>query len=221
MPPPRFPPPESAPADAPLLVGGELTPDWLLDAYRQGIFPWPFTWGSREILAWHSPDPRAILELDSLHVPSRLARRLRNGEFEFTHNRAFGDVIRHCAAPRQPATGTWITGRMVEAYLRLHELGHAHSIEVWHSGELVGGLYGVAIGAYFAGESMFHRRRDASKAAVVHLVEHLKSCEFQLFDVQQPTPHLMQLGAVTIPRRDFLSRVRLAAALPVVFAARS
>lgn len=212
-----FPPTEMADADGLLLVGGQLSPDWLLAAYRRGIFPWPVIYGKREILAWFSPDPRAVIEMDRLHVPSRLARRMRGGQFQFTFDRDFRQVIRACAEPRRRESQTWITSSMIRAYERLHELGYAHSVEVWQHEELVGGLYGVALGGYFAGESMFHRERDASKAAVVRLVEHLRERGFRLFDIQQQTPHMAAMGASELPRREFLRRVRAAATMDVRF----
>lgn len=212
-----FPPTEMADTDGLLLVGGQLSPDWLLAAYRRGIFPWPVLYGKREILAWFSPDPRAVIELDQLHVPNRLARRMRGGQFQFTFDRDFRQVIRACAEPRRRESQTWITSSMIRAYERLHELGYAHSVEVWQMGELVGGLYGVALGGFFAGESMFHRERDASKAAVVRLVEHLRERGFHLFDIQQQTPHMAAMGAVELPRREFLRRVRAAVTVDVRF----
>ncbi len=171
---PWFPPVWKARRDGLLMIGGELSPEWLLAAYRRGIFPWPVTEEDVEILAWFSPHPRAVLEFDNLHVHRRLQRRLRRGEFEATFDQAFYEVIEACAAPRAQSFGTWITPRMLGAYRKMHDLGWAHSVEVWQQGELVGGLYGIALGGFFGGESMFHRRRDASKAAVVFLVEHLR-----------------------------------------------
>lgn len=200
------------------MVGGQLTPPWLLAAYRRGIFPWPVVDGEREILAWFSPDPRAILELDSLHVSRRLQRRLRSGEFQVSWNRDFAGVISACAAPRDAHGGTWITPTLAAAYRELHALGHAHSVEVWHDEHLVGGVYGVTLGGFFAGESMFHLRRDASKVALVALVQRLRQRGFALLDVQQPTTHLISLGAITIPRATFLRKLKLALALPVSFA---
>lgn len=192
------------------MLGGELTPPWLLEAYSRGIFPWPLVEGRHELLAWFSPDPRAILELDAMHVSRRLRRRLRRGEFRFTADRAFPDVVAACAAPRSADSGVWITQDMGEAYVAFHQLGHAHSIEVWRDDELVGGVYGVSLGGCFAGESMFHRRRDASKAALAVLVARLRARGFRLFDVQAPTAHLRSLGAKTIPRDEFLRRLQRA-----------
>jgi leucyl/phenylalanyl-tRNA---protein transferase len=199
------------------MVGGDLSPEWLLTAYRRGIFPWPCVDGDIEILAWFSPDPRAVLELDELHVPRRLQRRLRRGEFFVTLDRAFDDVIRACAAPRSEANGTWITPRMIDAFRQMHELGWAHSVEVWQDARLVGGLYGMSFGGFFGAESMFHRQRDASKAAVVFLVQHLRQRGFRLLDIQQDTEHLIRMGARLIRRDDFLRRLRRCLELPVSF----
>src|SRR5262245_36203274 len=150
-------------------IGGDLRPERLLHAYRSGIFPWYDEDGP---ICWWSPDPRAIFELDGLHISRRLRRSIRSGRFQITINRDFAGVIRGCAEGRDD--GTWITTDMIAAYERLHQLGHAHSLEVWHGDQLAGGVYGVAIGGFFAGESMFHRARDASKVALAHLVERLR-----------------------------------------------
>jgi leucyl/phenylalanyl-tRNA--protein transferase len=214
---PWFPPVSKANPDGLLMVGGDLSPSWLLTAYRRGIFPWPVFDGSTEILAWFSPDPRAVLDFQDLHVPRRLQRRIRSGQFRVTLNQAFDEVVDACAAPRKQDEQTWITPRMSRAYRKLHRLGWAHSVEVWQQRSLVGGLYGVAVGGFFSGESMFHRQRDASKAAVVALVEHLRACGFRLFDVQQASPHLRRLGAREIPRSEFLRRLRGAVNLTVRF----
>lgn len=204
--------------DGLLLVGGQLTPDWILTAYRRGIFPWPVVDAGLEILAWFSPDPRAVLELDDLHVSRRLQRRIRSGQFRVTFDQAFADVVAGCAAPRNRETGTWITPRLAAAYGKLHELGWTHSVEVWEQEELVGGLYGIALGGFFAGESMFHRQRDASKVALAALVERLRQRGFAMFDVQQASPHLRRMGARQIPRAAFLQRLSDALDLPVSFA---
>ena len=199
------------------MVGGLLTTDWLLAAYCRGIFPWPVYDGQNEILAWFSPDPRAILELDHLHVSRRLRRRLHSGRFQVTFDRDFPRVITACAEARNPGDGTWITPHLAEAYVEMHRLGAAHSVEVWEDDRLVGGLYGLALGGFFAGESMFHRVRDASKIALVCLVRHLQSRGFVLFDVQQASPHLVRMGATEIPRREFLTRLKKALELRVSF----
>jgi len=217
LPPPRFfPPADAADPDGLLALGGMLAPEWLLDAYQHGIFPWPFT-GDDGPMAWWSPDPRAIIELDGLHVSRRLRRTCRSGRFEATCDRGFGEVIRGCAMAAGRFGRTWITPRLIAAYTRLFELGHVHSVEVWHEGQLAGGTYGVAIGGVFAAESKFFRVRDASKVALVHLVAHLRSRGYQLLDVQQLTPHTARMGAVEIPRSRYLARLGEALAQPVSF----
>lgn len=214
---PRFPPASSADRDGLLMVGGELSPEWLLAAYRTGIFPWPIVERDFELLAWFSPDPRAIIELDGLHVSRRLARRLRSGQFQVTIDRDFAGVMQGCAGPRGRDWGTWITPAVRAAYLQMHALGYAHSIEVWSDQRLVGGLYGIGIGGMFAGESMFHLVTDASKVALACLVEHLQARAYALFDIQQTTAHSQSMGSIEIPRREFLRRVELAVELPVDF----
>jgi len=194
--------PEAADADGLVGVGGDLSAQVLLHAYRHGIFPY---YDQTTPILWWSPDPRALFELDRFHVSRRLARTVRSGNFRITVNQDFAGVIAGCADRDE---GTWITPDMIEAYVRLHELGHAHSVEVWHQGQLAGGVYGVAVGGLFAGESMFHRVRDASKAALVFLVERLQERGFELFDIQFVTDHTASLGATTIPRREYLARLR-------------
>lgn len=212
----RFPDPAEAPGDAPLAVGGDLSPPTLLDAYRRGVFPWP----SAGRVYWWSPDPRAVLPLDGLRVSRSLRRSLRSGRFRVTFDTACREVIEACAV--RPDEGTWITPALRAAYARLHDLGHVHSVEVRDGGgRLVGGLYGVTVGGAFAGESMFHRVNDASKVALVHLVEHLRAQGFTLLDAQLPTPHLLRLGAVAVPRARFLEHLQAAGQLPVAFAATS
>jgi leucyl/phenylalanyl-tRNA--protein transferase len=215
--PARFPPVELAIEDGLLMVGGHLTPDWVLAAYRQGIFPWPIVDGEHEILAWFSPDPRAVIEFDQLRISRRLARRIRSRMYRATCDTCFDQVVRGCAEPRRYGGGTWITPRMAEVYGQLHREGHAHSVEVWVDEELAGGLYGVAIGGFFAAESMFYRVRDASKIALVALVMHLESKGFSLLDVQQATPHVMRMGGTEVSRAEFLLRLRAAIAAPVSF----
>ena len=166
---------------------------------------------------WWSLDPRAIIELDGLHVSRRLARTLRAGRFEVTCDRDFSGVIRGCAGGPGREGGTWITPRMIRAYRRMFALGHAHSVEAWHEGRLAGGVYGVAIGGLFAAESMFHHVRDASKVALARLVEHLRRRGYRLLDIQQLTPHTARLGATEIPRREYLARLADAVVLPVTF----
>ena len=214
---PTFPAVEMADADGLLMLGGELSPVWILEAYRQGIFPWPLALDGVDLLAWFSPDPRAIFELDQLHIPRRLKRRLRNGGYQVTTDRAFSEVIACCAAPREDEPGTWITPELAAAYQQLHELGYAHSVEVWHGEELVGGLYGVAIGGFFSGESMFHRHSDVSKMAICHLVHNLGQQGFKLFDIQQSSLHCSMMGAIEIERDDYLQRLREATAADVAF----
>lgn len=201
----ELPDPQHAPVDGPAAVGEDLTPTTLLAAYRVGLFPWP---AGRRVW-WWSPDPRAVLPLDGLHVSRSLTRTLRRGQFRCTVDVAFTDVVAGCAD--RPGEGTWITPAMQRAYGRLHELGQAHSIEVWDPADrLVGGLYGVAVGAAFSGESMFHRVRDASKVALVETVSRLRAGGFALFDVQQDTEHLSRFGARPMPRERFLEALAAA-----------
>ena len=187
--------------DGLLAVGGDLSPERLVNAYRQGIFPW---YSAGQPLLWWSPDPRMVLFPERLHVSRSLRRTLRRGTFEVTFDRDFGAVIRACAAPRDDGGGTWITAQMIDAYERLHRLGLAHSVEAWHRGELVGGLYGVALGSLFFGESMFSTMSDASKVAFVRLVQTLQAAGCPLIDCQVYTAHLASLGAEPIPRARFL-----------------
>jgi leucyl/phenylalanyl-tRNA--protein transferase len=208
-----FPSVEAAREDGLLVLGGKLDPDWLLDAYAHGIFPWPIG----QMLAWWSPDPRAVFEFDSFHVPRRLARTCRSGKFELTCNRDFAAVIQGCATAQHRRRGTWITRPLVAAYTRLHELGHVHSVEIWHGGRLVGGTYGVALGGLFAAESMFHYVTDASKVALVALMDHLRARGYDLIDIQQLTPHTAVFGAVEIPRHEYLARLDRALAREVTF----
>jgi leucyl/phenylalanyl-tRNA--protein transferase len=183
-----------------LAVGGDLSPRWLLAAYRQGIFPW-FSEG--QPILWWTPSPRAVLFPDELRVSRSLAKAVRRDTFQISLDQAFARVVSACAEPRDDGLGTWITADMHRAYLALHRLGYAHSVESWVGGELVGGLYGVAIGRVFFGESMFTRRTDASKVAFVHLVQQLKRWGFGLIDCQVSTAHLESLGARPIPREQF------------------
>jgi leucyl/phenylalanyl-tRNA---protein transferase len=205
MPPSRFLDPEFADADGLVAVGGDLRAARLLDAYRHGIFPF---FDQDSPILWWSPDPRAIFEMDGLHVSRRLARTIRSGRFEVTFDRDFSGVIRGCA--RVSEDGVWITPAMIAAYIELHHLGHAHSVEVWHGGDLAGGVYGVAIAGLFAGESMFTRVTDASKVALVYLMQRLRDRGYVLFDVQFLNNHTASLGAEEIPRREYLSRLRAA-----------
>jgi leucyl/phenylalanyl-tRNA--protein transferase len=209
-----FPPAQNAPRNGLIGVGGQLTSEWILDAYRHGIFPWPFADGE---LAWWSPDPRAVIELDYLHVPRRLARLCRSGRFQVTCDRAFEGVIDGCATAGDRKGQTWITPAMRRAYVTLHQEGHAHSVEAWCDGELAGGTYGLAIGGLFAAESMFYRVSEASKVTLVRLVDHLRARGYALLDIQQLTPHTARFGAVEIPRRDYLRRLAAALEAPVTF----
>ena len=196
-----------------LAMGRTLSVGTLVEAYTQGVFPW-FSEG--DPILWWSPDPRMVLFPQELHVAKSLARRLRKGDFRVTADTKFGEVIRSCAAPRDLEPGTWINRRMITAYERLHAAGVAHSIETWMEGQLVGGLYGVALGRAFFGESMFARRTDASKIALVHLVRQLERWGFGVIDCQMKTEHLATFGAREIPRREFLPLVRqLVAESPV------
>jgi leucyl/phenylalanyl-tRNA--protein transferase len=204
--------PERAGPEGLVAVGGDLTPARLLEAYCRGIFPY---YDDQTPILWWSPDPRAVIELDGLHVSRRLARTVRSGRFAVSFDQAFAAVIRGCADRPE---GTWITAEMTAAYQELHRLGHAHSAEVWHQGRLAGGVYGVAVGALFAGESMFSRERDASKVALVHLVRRLRERGYRLFDVQYRHGHTASLGAVEIPRREYLARLRAALTCPTRFA---
>jgi leucyl/phenylalanyl-tRNA--protein transferase len=200
-----MPDPRRAPDHGLVAAGGDLTPGTVLAAYRAGIFPWPDT-DSR--LFWFSPNPRAILPLDGFHESRRLRRTRRQGRFVTTRDRDFTGVVDGCASAHGP---TWITPAMRAAYAELHRLGWAHSVEVWAGDVLVGGVYGVTVGGLFAAESMFHHESDASKVALAELVAHLGARGFTLLDVQLATPHLTSLGAIEIPRDEYL--VRLARAL--------
>jgi leucyl/phenylalanyl-tRNA--protein transferase len=204
-----FPPAERATADGLLMIGGKLTTARLIDAYEHGIFPWP-VFHDPDPVVWWSPDPRAILPLDAFRVPRRLQRTCRSSRFRVTRDEAFSAVIHGCATAQDRADGTWITTEMIKAYERLHRLGIAHSVEVWFGPHLAGGLYGVALGGLFAAESMFHVERDASKVALVQLVEHLRSRGYLLLDVQMLTDHTARFGAIEIPRREYLSRLAVA-----------
>jgi len=202
-----FPPVERALKDPNglLCAGGDLSLERLLEAYRQGIFPW---YSGREPILWWSPDPRLVLHCDELKVSRSLAKSTRNKGYEVLIDTAFREVLAGCAAPRRDRGGTWLGGEMRKAYEALHRAGYAHSVEVWREGELVGGLYGVALGRMFYGESMFSRASDASKVALVALVGELRVRGFPLIDCQVRTPLLASLGAREIARRDFLRRLR-------------
>jgi leucyl/phenylalanyl-tRNA---protein transferase len=184
-----------------LAVGGDLQPMRLLQAYQRGIFPW---FDDDQPPLWWTPDPRMVLFPHELHISHSLHKAIRNTTFMLSSDQAFTDVVAACAAPRKGAHGTWITEEMQTAYLKLHELGFAHSLEVWDDGMLVGGLYGLALGKMFFGESMFSRRNNASKIAFVHVVKTLGAAGVHLVDCQVANPHLESLGARTIPRKDFM-----------------
>jgi len=203
---PVFPDPDEADPDGLLAIGGDLSPRRLVAAYAGGIFPW---YGPDSPILWWSPDPRLVLFPDRLHIPASLKRILNAGRFRFTLDTAFSEVIRACAgSPRPGQDGTWIVPDMVRAYETLHGLGLAHSAEAWQDGRLVGGVYGVALGGVFYGESMFYTAPDASKALFVTLVRWLAARGCTLIDCQQTTPHLVRFGAQEVRRKDFLRRVQ-------------
>lgn len=210
---PGFPPLEQAltQPNGLLAAGGALDPQWLLTAYRQGIFPW---YSPGEPILWWSPDPRLVLLPDELHISRSLRKTLRRCPFELRVDSAFSAVIEACAAPRAPALGTWISAEMRAAYLAMHELGYAHSVECWRDGRLVGGLYGMALGRVFFGESMFSVATDASKVAFAHLVRFLRTRGYAIIDCQMKTAHLMSLGAREITRQQFLDMLDRHACAP-------
>lgn len=202
-----FPLAELAEPDGLLAVGGDLSPLRLLNAYANGIFPW---YNEGEPILWWSLDPRLVIRPGEMKVSKSLRHTLRSDKFEVRIDTAFRSVMQNCAAtPREGQDGTWITNDILEAYCRLHELGFAHSFETWQDGELVGGLYGIAIGKAFFGESMFHTVSDASKVAFWHLHQFLLQHGFKLIDCQQETPHLKSLGAYAIPRKDFIKELEM------------
>lgn len=200
-----FPEPGRADAEGLVAVGGDLSVPRLLLAYRSGIFPWTV-----RPVTWWSPDPRAIFEFGRFHVSRSLARVLRQNTFRVTRDHAFREVIEGCAAPGPGRRETWISREFIEAYTKLHQEGYAHSVECWQGKELAGGVYGVAVGGLFAGESMFHRVSNASKVALFHLVSHLRDQGFALLDVQMLTPVTEQLGAIERPREAYLARLKQA-----------
>ncbi|MHC4391425.1 MAG: leucyl/phenylalanyl-tRNA--protein transferase [Planctomycetota bacterium] len=207
-----FPDPRFARPWGPLAIGGDLSPERLELAYTSGIFPW---YSEGEPIQWWSPDPRALFDLNGLYVSRRLARTIRTRRYRVTNDTAFADVMHGCAD--RPGHGTWITDAMVEAYVALFDKGIAHSVEVWDEGALVGGVYGVAFGGLFAGESMFHRTRDASKVAMFYLFEHLNARGFELFDTQVISPHTARMGAFEVPRATYLKLLRKALAHRATF----
>ncbi len=213
-------PPELADADGFVGIGGDLQPRTLLRAYAEGVFPW---FNEGDPILWWSPHPRAVIELEDgvsphgtpgyggLHVSRRLARTIRSGKFRVTINACFERVMRACGENRDG--GTWVTSDMLAAFTELHRLGHAHSVETWHGEELAGGVYGLAIGGLFAAESMFYRITDGSKVALAALVSRLRQRGFVLLDVQMKTAHTERMGAIDLPRSEYLRRLRRAVAL--------
>ncbi len=206
-----FPPVETAWPNGLLALGATLRPERLLDAYGRGIFPW---YEAGQPILWWAPDPRAVLEPAALRIPRSLRKALRRTTLTLSSDRAFDQVVRHCAAPRRGAaglvTGTWITPDMRAAYNALHRLGYAHSLECWQDGALVGGLYGIALGRVFFGESMFSRRPDASKIAFVALARHLQAQGFAWIDCQLPSELMQRLGARMLPMRQFTRELQAA-----------
>jgi leucyl/phenylalanyl-tRNA---protein transferase len=201
--------PERADENGLVAIGGSLDPDLVLVAYASGVFPW----SSDPVISWWSPDPRALFDLGTWKPHRSTRQSARRAGWRFSVDEAFERVMRECAAPAPGRESTWISEDFVRTYRALHARGHAHSVEVWEGDQLVGGLYGVTLGGFFGGESMFNRRTDGSKAAVMHLVERLRAGGFVLCDAQVPTPHLQRLGAIEIPRTEYLER--LARALTV------
>jgi leucyl/phenylalanyl-tRNA--protein transferase len=206
-----FPDPCAAEPDGLLAAGGDLSPPRLLEAYRCGIFPW-FSVGNAPL--WWSPDPRCILLPEEFRLPRSMKRALRDRPFDYSFDTAFAEVIRACAGPRREQADTWLTSEMIAAYERMHRLGSAHSVEAWREGRLAGGLYGLALGGAFFGESMFYRDPDASKAALVFLVGELAKNGFSLVDCQQTTPHMLRFGAKEVSRAEFTARLDAALKQP-------
>lgn len=202
----KFPPLEQAKESGLLAFGGDLSPERLIAAYRNGIFPW---YGEGAPIMWWSPDPRCVLFPEELHISRSLKREINRNEYTITFNEAFSDIIYCCAnIRRQGQNGTWLQPEMMEAYTRLHKMGVAISAEAWYNGELAGGLYGLLIDNVFYGESMFHFRSHASKIAFISLVNSLKKQGLKLIDCQQTTKHMLQLGAREIPRKEFIEKIK-------------
>lgn len=201
----EFPDPKFSRSDGLLAIGGSFSPEMLVSAYSQGIFPWSF-----DPITWWSPDPRAIFSIEGLYISRRMNRIIKSGFFTISFDKAFTDVMKGCASPAKGRGSTWISPEFIPAYARLHELGFAHSVEAWHEGILVGGAYGVAMGGLFAGESMFHTLSNASTVSLYHLFERLKKSGFVLFDSQVITPHTKRLGACEIPRNHYLKLLKSA-----------
>ena len=209
-----FPGPNLADEDGLLAVGGDLTPERLIQAYANGIFPW---YSEGEPILWWSPNPRMVLFPEKFKISKSLKQSIRNKDFEVYFDKDFKSIINNCAkSNRKEGDGTWITKEMQEAYIKLHDAGFAHSVETYQAGKLVGGLYGISLGKAFFGESMFHKERDASKIALYFLIERMKEWNFSFIDVQQETNHLKSLGAESIPRTDFLELLKEALKFPVV-----
>lgn len=208
----RFPEPATASSEGLVAIGGDFSVPRLLLAYRSGIFPWTV-----QPITWWSPDPRAIFELDRFHISHRLAQVSRQRPFEITFDRAFRKIMEACAQVSRGREKSWITPEFITAYTRLHAQGNAHSVECWRGSELVGGIYGVSVGGFFAGESMFHHADHASKVALCHLVEHLRARGFALFDIQMVTPATRGFGPVEIPRAEYLQRLKAAVEMNCTF----
>ena len=209
---PVFPPPSEAEPDGLIAVGGDLSPQRLLNAYSEGIFPW---FRDEDDIFWYSPDPRMVLIPHELRISPSLQRVIRSGRFEIRMDTAFEDVVKACAsAPREGQDGTWIDSGFIEAYTGMHELGFAHSIEAYLNGDLEGGLYGLSIGRAFFGESMFHKASNASKVALYHLVEKVKTWQFHFIDCQVETELLKFMGAKPMPRVEYLERLKTAVGFP-------
>ena len=209
-----FPPPHLAEPDGLLAIGGDLSPQRLLLAYSSGLFPW-FNQGQPPL--WWCPDPRCIFEPHQVHIPKSLLKVLRRSTFRVSVNEAFPAVIRACADVRtRNGEETWITDQLTDAFLKLHEMGYAHSVECWQERELAGGLYGICMGGCFFGESMFSVHRDSSKVALVHLQRMAAENDFELIDCQLPNDHLMSLGARLVSREDFLARMKNAGVEPSI-----
>ena len=201
----KFPPVESASAEGIIAFGGDLRPERLMLAYRSGIFPW---YNEGEPIIWYSPSERMVLFLEELHISQSMQRMMRKNEFEITWNKAFEQVIEHCQnSPRKDQLGTWITDDMKRAYIKLHELGFAKSVEVWKGKELVGGIYGIDLGHIFSGESMFSKVSNTSKLAFIHLVKELQKKQYKLIDCQVYNEHLESLGAREIMREEFMGLI--------------
>lgn len=200
-----FPDPRKAGEGEYICAGGNLEPETLISAYAQGIFPW---YSEGDPIIWHCPHPRCVLMPENFAVSARSRRKIRNSSFTATINTAFPDVIAACAAPRKEGGGTWILPEMREAYNRLHDLGYAHSVEIWQGGSLAGGLYGVALGQVFFGESMFRNASEGSRAALSVLAALLQMHGFRLLDCQQDSPHMLAMGAANMPRAAFLRLLR-------------